>query len=131
PDPEKALREGAPQVNPKHPNILSHSVIRRGDADKALAASAHVGSGTWETQRVEHLYLEPEAALAEPLPGSRLALYSQGQGVFDDRRQVARFLGLAEDDVYVELVPNGGAFGGKGDKGGGGQTTAPPPGQAR
>jgi len=114
-DPAEALGDDAPQVNPKHPNLLSHSVIRRGAADKALAASAHVVSGTWETQRVEHLYLEPEAALAEPLPGGRLALYSQGQGVFDDRRQVARFLGLAEDDVYVELVPNGGAFGGKED----------------
>jgi xanthine dehydrogenase molybdenum-binding subunit len=114
-DPEAALAEGAPQVNPEHPNELSRSVIRRGDVDGALAASAHVVSGTWTTQRIEHLYLEPEAALVEPRPEGRLALFSQGQGVFDDRRQVARFLGMEEDDIYVELVPNGGAFGGKED----------------
>jgi xanthine dehydrogenase molybdenum-binding subunit len=114
-DPEAALDPAAPRVNPMHPNLLSRSAIRRGDAAAALAASAHVVSGTWRTQRIEHLFLEPEAALAEPLPDGRLALYSQGQGVFDDRRQVARFLGLPEEQVYVELVPSGGAFGGKED----------------
>ncbi len=114
-DPEAALAAGAPQVNPTHPNLLSRSVIRRGDVAAALAASAHVVSGTWRTQRIEHLFLEPEAALAEPLAGGRLALYTQGQGVFDDRRQVARFLGLPEERVHVELAPSGGAFGGKED----------------
>jgi len=90
-------------------------VIRSGDAAAALAASAHVVSGTWRTQRIEHLFLEPEAAVAEPLLDGRLALYTQGQGVFDDRRQVARFLGVPEEQVRVELVPSGGAFGGKED----------------
>jgi selenium-dependent xanthine dehydrogenase len=112
-DAEASLAPGAPQVNPKHPNLLSHSSIRRGDADAALAASAHVVRGTWQTQRIEHLYLEPESALAEPLPDGRLHLLSQGQGIFDDRRQVAAFLGRREDELFVELVPNGGAFGGK------------------
>jgi xanthine dehydrogenase molybdenum-binding subunit len=114
-DPEAALAPGAPQVNPKHPNLLSRSVIRRGDAAAALKASAHVVSHTFRTQRVEHLFLEPEAALAEPLPGGGLALYSQGQGVFDDRRQVACFLDIPEERLHVELVPSGGAFGGKED----------------
>ena len=45
----------------------------------------------------------------------RLTLYTQGQGIFDDRRQVAAFLGLPEEEVHVVLVPNGGAFGGKED----------------
>lgn len=114
-DPEAALAPGAPRVNPQHDNLLSHSVIRRGDVDAALAASAHVVSGTWHTQRIEHLFLEPESALAEPLPGGRLRLRTQGQGIFDDRRQVAAFLGVDEERVDVELVPNGGAFGGKED----------------
>ncbi|MEE8368613.1 MAG: molybdopterin cofactor-binding domain-containing protein, partial [Thermoanaerobaculia bacterium] len=123
-DPVEALKEGAPQVNPKHENALSRTVVCRGDAEAALAASAHVVHGTWKTQRIEHLYLEPEAALAEPVTpvptGSNgragaLRLYTQGQGIFDDRRQVAAFLGISENDLYVELVPNGGAFGGKED----------------
>ena len=123
-DPAAALEDGAPQVNPQHENRLSHTVIRRGDAHGALASSAHVVEGTWTTQRIEHLFLEPECALATPgsppgeWPGERpgsLKLYTQGQGVFDDRRQVAAFLGVPEERVDVELVPNGGAFGGKED----------------
>jgi selenium-dependent xanthine dehydrogenase len=114
-DPEAALAPGASAVNPRHPNLLSRSVIRRGDPAAALASSAHVVSGTWRTQRIEHLFLEPEAALAEPLGDGRLALFTQGQGVFDDRRQVARFLGIPEERLRVELVPSGGAFGGKED----------------
>ena len=114
-DPQRALAPDAPRVNPKHENLLEHAVLRRGDVEAALAASAHVVSGTWTTQRIEHLFLEPESAIAEPLPDGGLRLRSQGQGIFDDRRQVARFLGLSEEKVFVELVPNGGAFGGKED----------------
>ena len=114
-DPAQAIQPGAPQVNPKHDNLLSMTRINRGDVDAALQASAHVVTGTWRTQRIEHLFLEPEAALAVPLPDGRLHLYSQGQGIFDDRRQVAAVLGEPEDRIHVELVPNGGAFGGKED----------------
>jgi len=114
-DPSVSIQPDAPRVNPKHDNLLSRSKIQKGDADAGLTGSAHVVSGTWQTQRIEHLFLEPECALAEPRPNGGLALYSQGQGIFDDRRQVARFLGIPEEDLYVELVPNGGAFGGKED----------------
>jgi xanthine dehydrogenase molybdenum-binding subunit len=114
-DPHEAMKPDAPRVNPTHANVLSTTKIVRGDAGAALAASAHVVSGRWTTQRIEHLYLEPESALVEPVDGGRLRLYTQGQGIFDDRRQVASFLGVSEDEIEVELVPNGGAFGGKED----------------
>ena len=87
----------------------------RGDVEAALAASAHVVSGTWTTQRIEHLFLEPEACLARPLPDGRLHVTSQGQGIFEDRRQIASVLGEPEERLFVELAPNGGAFGGKED----------------
>lgn len=114
-DPFEAMKDGAPRVNPKHENVLSKTILRRGDVNSALSASAHTVSGTWRTQRIEHLFLEPESALALPLGDGRLHLYTQGQGIFDDRRQVAAFLGEPKENVFVELVPNGGAFGGKED----------------
>ena len=42
-------------------------------------------------------------------------MYSGGQGVWDDRNQIASVLGVDRDRVTVELVSNGGAFGGKED----------------
>jgi selenium-dependent xanthine dehydrogenase len=113
-DPERALLPDAPKLQPKG-NKLSHSRIKRGDADAAFASCAHVVEETYETQRLEHGYLEPESALAVPRDGGAVEIFSQGQGIFDDQRQCASFLGVLEDKVRVTLVPNGGAFGGKED----------------
>ena len=114
-DPAESIVPGAPQVNPRHANVLSTTRYARGDVEVALAASTHVVAGVWTTQRIEHLFLEPEACLAEPLPDGRLHIFSQGQGIFEDRRQIATVLGEPEERLYVELAPNGGAFGGKED----------------
>jgi aldehyde oxidoreductase len=98
-------------------NILSRSVYRRGaaDIDVALAASTHVVHQVFQTQRVEQAFLEPESTLAVPVAGGGLHVYSGGQGVWDDRNQIASVLGVGRDAVTVELVSNGGAFGGKED----------------
>lgn len=114
-DPEEAMTAAAPRVNPQHENVLSYTRIVRGNVDAALASSAHVVRGTWRTQRVEQLFLEPESTVAEALPDGRIRVYSGGQGVFDDRRQIASFLGMSSEDVVVEQVSSGGAFGGKED----------------
>lgn len=114
-DPDKAILPDSPQVHPNRPNELSRSQIDRGDADAALASAACVVEQTFHTQRIEHAFLEPESALAMPEPDGVIHLYSQGQGIFDDQRQCAAFLGLPEDKLKVTLVPNGGAFGGKED----------------
>jgi len=99
-------------------NVLSVSRYARGDVDAALSTSAHVVSETFETQRIEHAFLEPESTVAVPAGtgGARsLHVYSGGQGVWDDRNDIARVLGIDNSRVTVELVTNGGAFGGKED----------------
>jgi xanthine dehydrogenase molybdenum-binding subunit len=97
-------------------NVLSRSEYARGDVDAAFAASAHVVRETFQTQRIEHAFLEPESTLAVPNPAEKtMHVYSGGQGVWDDRDQICAVLGLSTDRVVVELVSNGGAFGGKED----------------
>ena len=123
-DPHEALKPDAPLVHPQRDtNLLSKSTLKRGDVDAAFAASAHVIEDTYHTQPIEHLFLEPESCIVVPLgDGSqngdgrrRMHIYTQGQGVFDDRRQIASVLGVDLDQLEVELVSNGGAFGGKED----------------
>ena len=96
-------------------NVLSVSAYSRGDVEAALAESAHVVDDVYQTQRIEHAFVEPESTLAVPTDDGGLYVYSGGQGVWDDRNQVASVLGLDSDRVTVELVSNGGAFGGKED----------------
>ncbi len=96
-------------------NVLSRSVYARGDVDAALAASAHTVHEVFETQRVEHAFLEPESTLAAPTADGGLHVWSGGQGVWDDRDQIASVLGVDPGTITVELVSNGGAFGGKED----------------
>ncbi len=108
-----ALAPAAPAVHAAG-NILASTVIKRGDLEAGRAASAFVSSGRYETQRIEHGYMEPEAAIAYP-NGDGVEVLSQSQGIYEDRTQLAKLLGLAEEQVRVILVPNGGGFGGKED----------------
>ncbi len=117
-DPVAAIDDPEVAVWGTDTNVLSVSEYARGDADAALAASAHVVHEVFTTQRVEHAFLEPESTLAVPsdAPGGRtLHVYSGGQGIWDDRDDIARVLGVGTERVTVELVSNGGAFGGKED----------------
>ena len=113
-DPEQALAS-EDAVWGLDGNLLSRSVYKRGDVDRALAESAHTVHEVFRTQRVEHAFLEPESTVAVPFPNGALHVYSGGQGVWDDRNQIASVLGMDPSRVTVELVSNGGAFGGKED----------------
>ncbi len=126
-DPDAALASDEDAVWTLEGNMLSRSTYARGDVDDALARSAHVARQTFQTQRIDHAFLEPESTLAVPTLGAdntteSLYVYSGGQGVWDDRNDIARMLDVSTDQVTVELVSNGGAFGGKEDMSNQGQT---------
>ena len=118
-DPMAAIEEGAElAVWGTDDNVLSRSAYARGDVEGALVASAHTVHQVFQTQRIEHAFLEPESTLAVPSGDGddrTMHVYSGGQGVWDDRDDICRMLGVDTDRVTVELVSNGGAFGGKED----------------
>ncbi len=126
-DPVAAITDPEIAVWGTKNNVLSVSAYARGAAvDETLAASTHTIHEVFQTQRIEHAFLEPESTLAVPTvrdDGSRhVHVYSGGQGVWDDRDQIAALLDIPKDQVTVELVSNGGAFGGKEDMSNQGQT---------
>jgi len=112
----EAVKESSQRVYPEKSNILDKCIIKRGEGiANALLKSAFVTKGIFQTQRIEHAFLETETAIALPKGEDGLQVYSQGQGIYEDRRQIAMILGLPEEKVAVTLVPNGGGFGGKED----------------
>ena len=112
-NPELALSPEADNLHEKG-NLLGHTFFGRGDVNDALANSKYVIKQQFRTQRVEHAFMEVESCLAYPTERG-VHVYSQGQGVHEDQRQIAEVLGLDKENVIVELVTNGGAFGGKED----------------
>jgi aldehyde oxidoreductase len=112
-DPETALDDDSPKVH-EGGNLLDVCAYARGDVSDALSNSAHVVEATYTTQRIEHGFMEPEACLVTPATGG-VHVFSQGQGVHDDQKQISEILGIPPESVMVDLVTNGGAFGGKED----------------
>jgi len=110
------------RVHPERPNNFDTTQFTIGNVEKALKNAKYTSKGSYQTQRVEHAFLEKEAAITRPDGKGGIELFSQSQGVYEDRRQVSMILGIPEDKVRVTLVPNGGGFGGKEDLSVQGQT---------
>ncbi len=113
-DMHQALTEDAVQVHPDRPNLLERCKIQSGNISEAFDNAAFISSGIFETQRIEHAFLETETAIAQP-DGDGIKIFSQGQGVYVDQKLIAKILALPIEKVRVVQVSNGGGFGGKED----------------
>lgn len=112
-EPDQALAEGAPAVHATG-NLLGEWNIDRGDVDAAFAAAGVVVEGSYQTQTVDHAYLEPEAGVGWLDDEGVLTLRVATQ-VVEHYRDVARILGIPEARVRVIAPYVGGGFGGKED----------------
>jgi CO/xanthine dehydrogenase Mo-binding subunit len=112
-DPFEALSVESPKIH-ESGNLLSNTKIERGDSKKAEKESTFVTKGTYKTQRIEHAFLEIECCVAKPMEDG-VEVFSQSQGVYEDRNSISKILGLPSEKVVVVLMPNGGGFGGKED----------------
>ncbi len=95
-------------------NLLAEKIIKRGDARRLLADSAFTARGTFTTPAIDHGFLETECCIVIP-QGDGVKVFSQSQGPYREREEIAHQLALSKDQVEVEVVDCGGAFGGKED----------------
>jgi selenium-dependent xanthine dehydrogenase len=112
--PTDALKASAPLIHP-FGNIMSKEYLHRGDPDKAIAEAAFVVTRKYYTPHNDHAFMEPEVAVALPDGDDGIHLYSGGQSVYDDRREVALMLQIPLEKVRVTTNLVGGGFGGKED----------------
>jgi xanthine dehydrogenase molybdenum-binding subunit len=96
-------------------NVLTTCRVVKGDVNKALDGCPIIIKEDFRVQVIDQAFLEPEASLVVPFGEDGLHIYSCGQGVFDDRKQLLELFGLPEEKLVVELVPTGGGFGAKED----------------
>jgi xanthine dehydrogenase molybdenum-binding subunit len=98
--PQAALEPGAPLIHPKRgTNLLSKSKLKRGDVEEAFARSAHIIEDSYRTQRIEHLFLEPESCIAIPVDDVSLS--------FDELREAWKHNGHSTAGYALKAAPNG------------------------
>jgi CO/xanthine dehydrogenase Mo-binding subunit/aerobic-type carbon monoxide dehydrogenase small subunit (CoxS/CutS family) len=115
-DAEEALKAGAPVVHDYAPgNITKHIPIRVGDIDKGFAESDLVIEENYETQAIEHAYLEPEAGLAYVDHDGVVTVVSPSQNITHHRHMLAKIIAKPIAKVRFIMSPVGGGFGGKED----------------
>ncbi|MBI5501485.1 MAG: xanthine dehydrogenase family protein molybdopterin-binding subunit [Deltaproteobacteria bacterium] len=114
-DPLEAMQPEAPRIHENAPdNLVPHRYeFRHGDAERAIAGSAHVVQGTYRTQFMTHCCLEPCFALAAFDPAGRLTMTSSTQVPYLMQSHLSRALGIHGKDVRVLQPTIGGAFGSK------------------
>ncbi len=112
--PAMSLAPGAPKIHEKG-NILSHEHLVRGNAAETLKNSKHVVSKKYSLPFTEHAFMEPECAIGMPEGEDGVLLYTGGQSIYDEQREVSRMLGIAPEKVHVQGQLVGGGFGGKED----------------
>jgi xanthine dehydrogenase large subunit len=96
--------------------IVPSRTFSLGDVDDAWSSCDVIVEGRAESGGQEHLYLETQAALVLPQEGKRLRILSSTQAPTAVQRITARVLGLAMNDIEVDVARLGGAFGGKEDQ---------------
>ncbi|MBL8163179.1 MAG: molybdopterin-dependent oxidoreductase [Anaerolineae bacterium] len=119
-DPKYAHSPEAPVLHPQHPtgNLLKHIKVRHGDIEQGFAEADVIVEREYRTPTTEHAFLEPECAIGVPAgypDHEKLTIYVGSQIPYQDRNQIARAMGLAEEQVRVIGTLIGGGFGGKED----------------
>lgn len=134
---DEALREGAPLVREstevdegdaqahatvdveqkkaeRPSNVANRVTFSRGDAEAGLRQAEVVVRRTYTTSRIHQGYIEPHCQVAAIDPASgELVIYTATQGLFYVRAEVAKKLGLSQQQVRVVPMTVGGGFGGK------------------
>jgi CO/xanthine dehydrogenase Mo-binding subunit len=116
-DSEAAMLPDAPLVHENHgSNIVNTHVVRRGNVDEGFKQADFVIEEKFQTQTIEHAYMETEAAVCVPRSTDGvIEVYGSMQHPFSTRRFVAACLGVALSEIEVIGTPMGGGFGGKDD----------------
>jgi selenium-dependent xanthine dehydrogenase len=112
--PSMALEKDAPAIH-EGGNILSREVLKRGDSEAAIKNSKYVVTRHYSTPFNDHAFMECECAIAQMEGEDGLLLYTGGQSVYDEQREISHMLGIDKEKVHCHSMLVGGGFGGKED----------------
>jgi len=107
--PEAALLPDAPQVYDTG-NVFMEKTLRKGNPEAALPEAAIVITNTYQTQVVEHAYMEPEAGIAQR-DDDKVTVWMPSKYAHSSRKEIASVLGIPAEQVRIYNTAIGGSFG--------------------
>jgi len=112
-DPLEAMDEKAPKIHDPRSNVYSRWHIEKGNVEKNLEQAPVVITERYTSQMVEHVPMEPHAAIAYWDHFGRLIIWSTLGRISLARADIARVLDMPINKVRVVSTQVGGNFGGK------------------
>lgn len=109
----EAQKPEAPKVFGED-NIVASYKVRKGDIDAGFAAADVIVENTFETQYIEHAFLEPEVGLGWVDEQGVINIHASTQCI-EHFRYVAEAIGVPQSKVRIRGALVGGGFGGKSD----------------
>lgn len=113
--PERALAEGAARIDPEDGNVIADLHHGQGDVEAGFAEADVILENDYETEPIDHCFLEPPAGVAFVDPDDVLTVLVCTQYPHYHHKQLARVTGRPMEKVRVVQTVVGGAFGGKMD----------------
>ncbi len=112
-DPEIAIQPDSEKVH-KNGNILLKNELNKGDINKGFQESDIIIEGSYETQRMEHAFLETEGGVGIYYKDTGIIeIFCGAQHPYRDQEQIARAMNWDKNKIILHESPVGGAFGGK------------------
>ena len=107
-DPREAYKKGSLIISPR--------IFSSGNVDEAWSKCDIIVEGKVESGGQEHLYLETQGSFAIPQEGGKIKIFSSTQSPTAVQRVAARILAIDMNNIEVDVLRLGGAFGGKEDQ---------------
>ena len=129
-DPIEAMQPGAPLLHddirrydggppqwlaPDIHNGATRLAWTKGDVEQGFREADLVLEHTYRIPSRHQGYIEPHVSLVDIDDAGRVQVWTSSKAPFRARIQLAKAVGIAEEDIRVNVVYVGGDFGGKGD----------------
>ena len=107
---------GAKEAAAKDQFINSPRTVILGNTSKAFDNCEYLFEDDVFTNGQEHLYLETQGAISEPMENGNIKITSSTQGPTQVQKGIAKVLGIGMHKIEVDVIRLGGGFGGKEDQ---------------
>jgi CO/xanthine dehydrogenase Mo-binding subunit len=102
-----------PRLDPDRPNLYANHRIRTGDIDEGFEEADHVYEGSFATDMMHHVQMEPHVSVAKWSPEDELRVWTSTNTTYRVKSMLATAFDVPSSSVHLEVPYVGGSFGGK------------------